>query len=76
MLCVFLSQRNTAAKQPKLHGISTNRRTRVLDLGTLDQPENHQALHLRIVGIDRVDDALLASFQRCECVAVDFHNFL
>jgi hypothetical protein len=33
-------------------------------------------LHLRIVGIDRVDDALLASFQRCECVAVDFHNFL
>jgi hypothetical protein len=48
----------------------------MLDFGTLNQPEDHQPLHLRIDGVDEADDALLTAFQRCERVAVGFHNFL
>ena len=63
MPCVFLSQRDTAAEQPKLHGVAANRGTRVFDFGTLNQSQHHQALHLRIDRVNEVDDALLAAFQ-------------
>jgi hypothetical protein len=76
VLCVFLPQRDSAAKQPKLHGISTYRRTCVLNFSAFDEPEHHQALHLWIDRVDKLDDALLASFQRRERFAVDSHNFL
>jgi len=76
VLCMFLSQRNTAAKKPELHRIPTDRGAGVLHFGAFDQAKYHQALHLRIDGIDKMDDALLAALKCRECVAVYFHNCL
>ncbi len=48
----------------------------MLNFGTFDEAENHEALHLWIGCIDGFDDAFLASFQGSECIAVDCHKFL
>ncbi len=48
----------------------------MLHFGTLNEPENHQALHLWIRCIDRPDNAFLAAFQCGECEAVESRDVL
>ena len=70
---VLLAERNAVAKQPEFNRVSADRGARVLDLGALDEPENHKSLHLRVRSINGFDDASLAAFQGCERVTVESH---
>ena len=73
---VFLAQGNTTSKQAKFHRIAADRRTLVLNLGTLDQTQHHEPLNLRIHCVNEFYDALLTAFQGRQGVTVDCHKRL
>ena len=74
VLSMLLAQRDTATEKPEFHRIATDRGTCVLDFGALHEPKHHQALDLRVRGIDCLDNAFLAAFQGGQCAAISCHN--
>ena len=70
----LLAKRDTATEQPELQGIAAERGAGQLDDRSLDETERHQALDLRIRGVDRRDNAFLALAERCERAAVAVHS--
>jgi hypothetical protein len=73
---MFLPQGNAAAEQAEFDRVAADGGTGMLYLGALDEAEDHEALNLRIRGIDCLDDAFLAAFESRECAAVGIHNRL
>ena len=70
---VLLAERNAVTKQAEFNRVSADRGARVLDLGTLDKSEDHEALHLGVGSVNGLDNASLTAFQGCERVTVESH---
>ena len=71
---MLLSQRNAVAEEPEFNRVSTDCRTRMLDLGSFNETEDHEALNLWVRRVNSLDDAFLAAFKGCERVTVDCHK--
>jgi hypothetical protein len=73
---MFLAEGNPTTEKAKFHRIAADRRTRVFNFRALHETKHHQALNLRVRRIYCSDNAFLAAFKGCECVAVDSHDCL
>ena len=71
---MLLSQRNAVAEQPEFNRVATDCRTRMLDLCSLDEAENHETQNLGVRGVNSLDNTFLAAFQGCERVTVECHR--
>lgn len=64
-LCLLTSQGDGVAEQAKLDRISAERVAGKLYFDAFHQSEDHQALYVRMFGINVVDDVFPALFKRC-----------
>ena len=71
---MLLSQRNAVAEQPEFNRVATDCRARMLDLGPLDEAENHETQNLRVRGVNSLDNTFLTAFEGCERVTVECHR--
>jgi hypothetical protein len=60
---MLLAQRDSATEETKFHWVATDSGACMLDFGALHQAKHHEALNLWVRGINRPDDAFLATFQ-------------
>ncbi len=74
MTRLLLAQRNTSPEQAEFQRIAAECSACKLDLGALNEPQRHQALHLGVGGIYGLDRYLLALLQRCERIAMHYVN--
>lgn len=74
MTRLLLAQRNAPPEQTEFQRVAAQRRACELDLGALNEPQRHQALHLGVGGIYGLDRYLLALLQRCERIAMHYVN--
>jgi len=61
---VLTPQRYGIAKHPEFHWITADGGAGKLNFGTLDEAQNHQALHDGIAAIDLLDDVFSTAFKR------------